>query len=139
MANPHNVIRQLRQRRGMSQAELAQRSRISRQALGAIEAGIYQPSVSVALNLARELGETVESLLGESNEPKSNEVNAAWPKTEILPKDGLLRRVALGRVGGRLVAVPQRAACLALLPAAGTVERLACSRAAVATFHSEQE
>jgi DNA-binding XRE family transcriptional regulator len=61
----------------MSQAELAHRTGISRQALGAIEAGIYQPSVSVALNLARELGETVESLFGESNEPKSNEINAA--------------------------------------------------------------
>jgi putative molybdopterin biosynthesis protein len=139
MAKSHDVIRQLRQDRGMSQAELAQRTGISRQALGAIEAGIYQPSVSVALNLARELGETVESLFGQGSEPKSNEINAAWPKREVLPKDGPLRRVALGRVGGRLVAVPQRAACLALLPAAGTVERLTGSRAAVSTFHSGQE
>jgi DNA-binding XRE family transcriptional regulator len=139
MAEPYDVIRRLRRDREISQAELARRTGISRQALGAIESGIYQPSVSVALSLARELGETVESLFGQSNEPKSNEINAVWPKREVLPKDAPLRRVALGRVGGRLVAVPQRAACLALLPAAGTVERLAGSRAAVSTFHSEQE
>ncbi|MBV8056237.1 MAG: helix-turn-helix domain-containing protein, partial [Deltaproteobacteria bacterium] len=139
MAKINDIIRRLRRDRGVSQVELARRTGISRQALGAIEAGIYQPSVSVALSLARELGETVEGLFGESDEPKSNEINAAWPRREVLSKDGPLRRVALGRVGGRLVAVPQRAAHLALLPAAGTVERLAGSRAAVSTFHSEQE
>jgi putative molybdopterin biosynthesis protein len=139
MATTHEAIRRLRRDRGMSQAELAQRTGISRQALGAIEAGIYQPSVSVALSLAQELRETVESLFGKSNEPKSNEISAAWPKREVLPKDGPLRRVALGRVGGRIVAVPQRTACLSLLPAAGKVERIAGRRAAVSTFHSGEE
>ena len=139
MATTHDVIRRLRRDRGMSQAELARRAGVSRQALGAIEAGVYQPSVSVALSLAHELGETVESLFGKSNEPKSSEINAAWPRREVLSKDGPLRRLALGRVGGRIVAVPQRTACLALLPAAGTVERTAGSRAAVLTFHSGAE
>ena len=139
MATTHDVIRRLRRDRGMSQAELARRAGVSRQALGAIEAGVYQPSVSVALSLAHELGETVESLFGKSNEPKSSEINAAWPRREVLSKDGPLRRLALGRVGGRIVAVPQRTACLALLPAAGTVERTAGSRAAVSTFHSGAE
>jgi DNA-binding XRE family transcriptional regulator len=78
----------------MSQAELARRTGISRQALGAIEAGVYQPSVSVALSLAHELG---ESLFGKSGEPKSNEINAAWPKREVLSKDG---RCAGWRWGG---------------------------------------
>jgi putative molybdopterin biosynthesis protein len=139
MAKTHDVIRRLRRDREMSQGELARRTGMSRQALGAIEAGIYQPSVSVALSLAQELGETVESLFGQCSEPKSNEINAAWPKGNVLSKDRRLCRVALGRVGGRVVAVPQRTSCLALLPAAGTVERMVRNRVAVSTFHSREE
>ena len=140
MAKTQDRIRRLRTDQGMSQVELARRTGISRQALGAIEAGIYQPSVSVALRLAQVLGETVENLFGKSNEPpKSQEISAAWPKGNVLSKDRHLRRAALGRVGGRIVAVPQRTSCLALLPAAGTVEGMARDRVAVSTFHSDEE
>jgi putative molybdopterin biosynthesis protein len=140
MAKTHDVIRRLRTDQRMSQVELARRTGISRQALGAIEAGIYQPSVSVALSLARELGETVEHLFGKSNEqPKSSEINAAWPKGTVLPRGRRLRTVALGRVGGRIVAVPQLTSSLALLPAAGTLERTVRNRATVSTFHSREE
>jgi DNA-binding XRE family transcriptional regulator len=139
MAKQNDVIRRLRTNQGMSQVELARRTGISRQALGAIEAGIYQPSVAVALSLALELGETVENLFGKSSEPKSSEINAAWPKGNVLSKDRRLRRAALGRVGGRVVAVPQQTSCLALLPAAGTVDRMVRSRAAVSTYHTREE
>ncbi|HVA80002.1 MAG TPA: helix-turn-helix transcriptional regulator, partial [Candidatus Binataceae bacterium] len=64
MAEPGNHLRRARAARGLSQSELAVRAGVSRQALGAIEAGNYQPGVGVALALARELGETVESLFG---------------------------------------------------------------------------
>jgi putative transcriptional regulator len=57
----------LRNSKGISQSELARRCGMSRQALGAIETGVYQPSVTVAIKLAHELGETVESLFGESD------------------------------------------------------------------------
>lgn len=59
-----SALRPARERRGLSQAELAARVGLSRQALGAIEAGRAVPSVAVALRLARELGVTVEALFG---------------------------------------------------------------------------
>ncbi|MGB6089385.1 MAG: helix-turn-helix transcriptional regulator, partial [Candidatus Binataceae bacterium] len=64
MAHPHDQLRRVRAALGLSQNDLARRAGISRQALGAIEAGQYQPGVSVAIALARELGATVEALFG---------------------------------------------------------------------------
>ncbi len=56
-------VRQLRFARGeMSQAELADRVAVSRQTIIAIERGHYNPSVKLALLLARALGTTVEQL-----------------------------------------------------------------------------
>ncbi len=46
----------------MNQAELAARVGVSRQTIVAIEKGNYNPSVELALRLARELGATVEEL-----------------------------------------------------------------------------
>ena len=57
-------MRRAREARGLTQLELARRAGISRQALGALEAGAYQPGVAVAIALARELGDTVEGLFG---------------------------------------------------------------------------
>ncbi|HTT77865.1 MAG TPA: helix-turn-helix domain-containing protein [Candidatus Binataceae bacterium] len=59
-------LRRLLSWKGLSQVELARRYGISRQALGAIEAGIYQTGVPVAMKIARELGETVESLFSDN-------------------------------------------------------------------------
>src|SRR5580658_6668352 len=122
MARPPNRISRLRTARSMSQAELAKRCGISRQALGAIEAGLYQPGVMVAVNLARELGETVESLFADNRGHECREIDAAWMGKELTPIDIGRCRVALARIGGKLVAVPQPVASLALLPASGTVE-----------------
>ena len=63
-----NKIRAARLARGLTQTDLAHRAGISRQALSAIESGVYQPGVSVALVLARELGTTVESLFDGDDE-----------------------------------------------------------------------
>jgi len=46
----------------MSQAELAERVGVSRQTIVAVEKGNYNPSVELALRLARTLGTTVEEL-----------------------------------------------------------------------------
>jgi len=46
----------------LSQAELAERVGVSRQTIVAIERGNYNPSVELALRLARVLGTTVEEL-----------------------------------------------------------------------------
>ncbi|OYV74460.1 MAG: transcriptional regulator [Gemmatimonadetes bacterium 21-71-4] len=56
-------LRRLRfERNELSQAQLAQMVRVSRQTIIAIERGDYSPSVRLALQLARALGTTVEEL-----------------------------------------------------------------------------
>lgn len=48
--------------RGLTQAELAEMSGITRKSINAIEAGSMVPSTLLALKLARALGVTVEEL-----------------------------------------------------------------------------
>ncbi len=57
-------LRDARQAAGLSQAALAQSAGISRQAIGAIEAGVHRPGVDAALALAGAVGRTVEELFG---------------------------------------------------------------------------
>ncbi|MFZ1120442.1 MAG: helix-turn-helix domain-containing protein, partial [Candidatus Binataceae bacterium] len=63
------MVRRARTARGLTQDELARRAGLSRQALGAIESGAYQPGVGAALALARELDHSVEALFGRPAEP----------------------------------------------------------------------
>ncbi|MBD3836035.1 helix-turn-helix transcriptional regulator [Brevundimonas sp.] len=49
---------------GLTQAELAERTRLSRKTINTVENGVFTPSVVVALSLARALGTTVEALFG---------------------------------------------------------------------------
>jgi transcriptional regulator with XRE-family HTH domain/molybdate-binding protein len=64
--DPALVGAQVRRRRrtlGMSQALLAERSGVSRQAIGALESGRHLPRVDAALAIATVLGTSVEELL----------------------------------------------------------------------------
>ncbi len=128
-------IREPRIARGLTQSELARRAGISRQALSAVESGTYQPSVTVALSLARELGTTVESLVPQPDDEVCRRIEARWNNEPAAPRPG----VVLGRVGGRVVAVPQPAAGLSLAPPAGIVERAGRMRARICTFRSPDE
>jgi putative transcriptional regulator len=56
------MIRELRAGRGLSQAELAQAMKVSRQTINAIETERYTPSLPLALALARYFGMTVEEV-----------------------------------------------------------------------------
>lgn len=62
-------VQTLRRARGLSQRALSEVAGITRQAVGAIESGRMQPSVGIALGLARALGTTVEELFGVEEEP----------------------------------------------------------------------
>lgn len=57
-----NRIRELRAERGWTQQDLADRIGVSRQTVNAIETGKYDPSLPVALRLARLFGRPVEAL-----------------------------------------------------------------------------
>jgi putative molybdopterin biosynthesis protein len=131
-------IRTLRSARGITQLELARRAGISRQALGAIEAGLYHPSVTVALSLARELGETVESLFAEQTEESCTRIDASWSDPHAVAARSACK-VALARVGRRIVAMPQPSARLSLSSAAGIADSIGPRRATVSTYWSQAE
>ncbi|GAC1340434.1 MAG: hypothetical protein NVSMB23_10730 [Myxococcales bacterium] len=132
-AQVHTGLSRFRLARGLSQVELAARAGISRQALSALEAGRSQPSMAVALRLARELGKGVEDLFWLPEEaPVAAELSQAVGGARGPGRGGAVARgplrVALAEVGGRLVAHPLAAddpgslltAADGLLPAAST-------------------
>lgn len=57
-----NRLRVLRAELGWSQAELAQRLGVSRQAINAVETGKFDPSLPLAFKLARTFGLTIEEI-----------------------------------------------------------------------------
>ena len=57
-----NDVRERRQERELSQAELAKAMRVSRQTINSIETGRYVPSLPLALALARYFGVPVEEM-----------------------------------------------------------------------------
>ncbi|HVN28698.1 MAG TPA: substrate-binding domain-containing protein [Candidatus Binataceae bacterium] len=138
MADREHPVRVVRRTRNLSQGELAKRAGISRQALGAIEAATYQPNVSVALAIARELGATVEALFGAGRD-EVRHMRARWGSDAGAPPTGKHPRVALGRVGGKLIAHPQPPVQLALAPAAGMIEHASRGAAEVASFRTDEE
>jgi putative molybdopterin biosynthesis protein len=138
MASQGDALRSAREARGLTQLELARRAGISRQALGALEAGAYQPGVAVAIALARELGDTVEGLFDDKPANESRRIRVAWSGDDT-PAIKALRRVALARVGGKVVAVAQPAARLMLSPAAGMLEGRRHREVEVDTFRTPEE
>src|SRR5262245_54184697 len=71
------AVAQQRIARGWSQAELANRCGVSRTEISGIETGRLVPSVTVALRLAAVLGESVDSLFGDSRSSAGD--TWAWP------------------------------------------------------------
>jgi putative transcriptional regulator len=57
-----NRLRVLRAERNWSQMELGMRVGVSRQAINAIETGKYDPSLPLAMKIARLFGTTVEAV-----------------------------------------------------------------------------
>ena len=93
-------LRMARQARGFSQQQLAGMAGVSRQAVSAVESGLSDPSLRVALALSRALGMTVEELFGPATpEP----VVAVRP---VAPLGGPGARVSLAPVGDSIVGLP---------------------------------
>ena len=111
-------LRLARQARGLSQQQLAGMAAVTRQAVSAVESGHSDPSLRVALALARALGLTVEELFG-PGDPADPVL--ALP---VAPAVGEGSRVTLATVGDTFVALPLRADTLARAgfgPAGGLV------------------
>ena len=100
-----NHLAELRERRGISAARLAQMVGVSRQTIYAMEAGGYVPNTVVALRLAHALETEVEDLFGlrgEAPAPKLRSEEAALLPGSDLPQPG--QAVQLCRVDRRLMA-----------------------------------
>lgn len=111
-------LRLARQARGLSQQQLAGVAGVTRQAVSAVESGHSDPSLRVALGLARALGMTVEELFG------PGELGDPVLAQPVATPGGLGSRVALAAVGDRFVALPLHADTAARLgfgPAGGLV------------------
>lgn len=55
-------MREAREAKGWTQADLAERIGVSRKTINTIENGVFIPSTVIALKLARAFGRTVEQL-----------------------------------------------------------------------------
>jgi putative molybdopterin biosynthesis protein len=111
-------LRLARQARGLSQQQLARVAGVTRQAVSAVESGHSDPSLRVALSLARALGMTVEDLFGPGD---PGDPVLARPVAAVQGPGG---RVALATVGDTFVALPlhgDTAAPVGFGPAGGLV------------------
>jgi putative molybdopterin biosynthesis protein len=86
-------LRQARHARGFSQQQLARMAAVSRQAVSAVESGLSDPSLRVALALTQALGMTVEELFGTST--PAPEVTAR----PLAPLSGEGARITLAPMG----------------------------------------
>jgi len=98
-------VRLARVAQGLSQQELAAAAGVTRQAVAGVEAGRWDPSLRVALSLARALGQRVDDLF------ESPDTLPAVPATALVgaaaPAQGALHdRAELAQVGDRTVALP---------------------------------
>jgi len=69
-----NRLEELRKKAGITQEDLADRLEVSRQTIGSLESGRYNPSIQLAFKLANFFGITIEYLfLYEENTNENHE------------------------------------------------------------------
>ena len=57
-----NRLEELRRERGLNQEDLARALRVSRQTIGSLENGRYNPSIALAFRIARYFGLSIEEV-----------------------------------------------------------------------------
>lgn len=134
-------LHQIRERRGISAAQLARLTGVSRQTIYAIEAGDYVPNTALSLHLARILEVKVEDLFQLEGQPAP-----ALPRVtvDLVAPPGVMHNgqpVQLCRVGKRMVGVSAAPQPVMVAMADGViVESSARShQAKVQMFESEPE
>ncbi|ACU54835.1 transcriptional regulator of molybdate metabolism, XRE family [Acidimicrobium ferrooxidans DSM 10331] len=94
------IARRLRRVRGLSQQQVADALGISRQAVAGIESGAFEPSLPVAMALARFFGVSVEELFDTSGAGREEAIELVGPAA-------VGERIEVARVADRLVGVPR--------------------------------
>lgn len=59
-----NHVRELRTKRGWTQAELGERLGVTRQTVISVETGKYEPSLSLAFKIAKVFDKRIEEIFG---------------------------------------------------------------------------
>ena len=121
-------LRLARQARGFSQQQLAGMAGVSRQVVSAVESGTRDPSLRVALALARALGLRVEEVFGLGTPAAAVSARAVAP----VSKAG--SRVVLAAMGDTFVALPLAGAAVTragFVPAGGLAEGTGAGRSQV--------
>lgn len=57
-----NIVKQLREKQGLTQAQLGEQVQVSRQAINAIETGKFDPSIWLAHDLAKYFQLSIEEI-----------------------------------------------------------------------------
>lgn len=65
-----NRLEELRKQRGIRQEELAEALEVSRQTIGSLENGRYNPSILLAFKISRYFGLPIEEIFLYEEEPK---------------------------------------------------------------------
>ena len=68
-----NQLEEIRKQRGMTQEELAAALEVSRQTIGSLENGRYNPSIVLAFKIARFFGMSIEDIFIYDEEEANNE------------------------------------------------------------------
>ena len=73
-----NRLEELRKQRGIKQEELASAMEVSRQTIGSLENGRYNPSILLAFKLSRYFGLSIEEIfIYEEEKYESGSINGA--------------------------------------------------------------
>jgi putative transcriptional regulator len=65
----NNRLKLARIERGLTQTELAERAGVTRQTIGLIEAGGYNPTLNLCIQLAKVTGKTLDELFWMPGDP----------------------------------------------------------------------
>ena len=68
-----NRLEEIRKQKGMTQEELAEVLEVSRQTIGSLENGRYNPSIILAFKIARFFGMRIEDIFIYDEEEQNNE------------------------------------------------------------------
>ncbi len=66
-----NKLEELRKSRGIRQEQLAEALRVSRQTIGSIEGGRYNPSINLAFRIAKYFNLPIEDIFAYEDESES--------------------------------------------------------------------